>query len=145
MRTFPDVPLRQSGSMLVMALFVMIVLSLLGLTLLSVISSTSQSVVYDVLGTRAYAAAQSGVQQVVASAFPLNSGPAPCNTTITSPAGYTNINGLENCSYTARCSTTTIQKDGMPHYFYRFESTGLCQAGEVWVSRSVSTSALQEQ
>ena len=135
----------QRGSMLVMALFVMIVISLLGLTLVSVISSTSQSVVYEVLGTRALSAAQSGMQQTAAAAFPLNSGPVPCNTVINSPTGYSNIEGLENCSYTARCSTTPIQKNGVAHYFYRFESTGLCQAGDVWVSRSVSMDALQEQ
>lgn len=136
---------RQHGSMLVMALFVLIVLAFLGTTMVKVLSSASQSVVYEVLGTRAVNAAQSGLQQVVASAFPLNASAVACDNTLTSAANFSDINGLNDCDFQARCTTSTVVKDGITHFYYRFSSTGVCQADDVWVSRTVSLDALQEQ
>ena len=140
---FPENALhKHRGSMLVMAIFIMLVMALLGLTMINVIGAASRSVVDEVMGTRALMAAQSGLQQIATQAFPLNTDSVQCDTTVSSPAGFTQLAGLQSCSYTARCTTQDVVKSGVDHYFYRFSSTGLCQTGDVWVSRTVSMDAM---
>ncbi|MCU7554686.1 type II secretory pathway component [Alteromonas sp. ASW11-19] len=136
---------RQSGSMLVMSLFVIIVLSLLGITLVTMISSASQSVVHDVVGTRAHMAARSGLGHIAATALPIGASPATCNTTINSSASFTNIHGLQLCSYQARCTTTVVDNGGVNYHLYRLESTGQCQTRDGWVSHTVTDSEFVPQ
>lgn len=135
------------GSMLVIAIFVILVMAFLGITMVQMLSATSQSVVYEVLGTRALNAAQAGLQKIAANAFPINGGIVSCDDLVLpvqSNANFGQIAGFENCSYSARCTTTEIVKDGQLNNFYRFSSEGVCQSGDVWVSRSVAIDALQE-
>lgn len=141
-RLFHGANRAQRGSMLVMAIFIMLVMALLGLTMINVIGASSRSVVDEVLGTRAMMAAQSGLQQVATQAFPLGNDSVQCDTAISSPAGFSQRGGLQSCRYTARCTTQDVVKAGVDHYFYRFSSTGICQAGDVWVSRTVSMDAM---
>ncbi|MFS1702114.1 type II secretory pathway protein [Alteromonas sp. AMM-1] len=136
---------KQQGSMLVITLFVIVVLSFLGLTMINLLSGTSQSVIYEVLGARAKFAAQSGLQRIAASAFPLNSPVAACNTTFTSSTALGQGDGLENCLYQATCTTTAITKQSQQYNYYRFASTGVCQAGDIWVSRTLEMDAFEEQ
>lgn len=136
---------RQTGSMLVMSLFVIIVLSLLGITLVTMISSSSQSVVHDVYGTRAHMTARSGLSHITATALPIGVSPASCNTTINSPASIATIPGLQSCNYVARCTTTVVDNGGVNYHLYRFESTGRCQEGNGWVSHTVTHSEFLPQ
>lgn len=138
-------PQKNRGSMLVIAIFVILVMAFLGITMVQLLSATSQSVVYEVLGTRALNAAQTGLQQIAATAFPINSAIAECDTTITSNGNFSQLDGFENCSYVARCTTTEVIKEGQLNNFYRFDSEGVCQSGDIWVSRSVAIDAIQEQ
>lgn len=131
--------------MLVMTLFVIIVLAFLGATLVNLLAGTNQSVVFEVLGARAKFSAQSGLDKIVATAFPLNSSVANCASTLSSSSAFSNSNGLVNCSYEATCTTTPITKDSVDYYYYRFESVGLCQAGDIWVSRTFELDAFEEQ
>ncbi|WP_139142166.1 type II secretory pathway component [Alteromonas lipolytica] len=143
MITFPR--LRQQGSMLVMTLFVIIVLSFLGVTMVNLLSSSNQAVVYEVLGARAKMAAQSGVQRLLTTAFPLNASIADCSVTISSPAAFSSGSGLENCSYQATCTTTQVVKKNVNYNYYRFESTGVCQANDIWASRTFELDAFEER
>ena len=140
---FPDK--RQRGSMLVMTLFVIIILAFLGITMMNLLSSSNQSVVYEVLGARAKMAAQSGVQRLLSTAFPLNSPVATCSTTITSNAAFSTGDGLENCSYQATCTTTQVVKQNVDYNYYRFESTGICRANDIWASRTFELDAFEER
>ena len=63
---------RQSGSALVIAIFVLVIMTLLGSALIRMQSSSAETVVYEVMGTRAYAAAQTGIQWQLKEVFPLN-------------------------------------------------------------------------
>lgn len=128
-----------------MTLFVIIILAFLGVTMVNLLSSSNQSVVYEVLGARAKMAAQSGVQRLLSTAFPLNSGIANCNTTVVSNAAFSTGSGLENCSYQATCTTTQVVKQNVDYNYYRFESTGICQANDIWTSRSVELDAFEER
>lgn len=138
-------PHHQRGSMLVMSLFVILVVAFLGASLVNLISSASQTTIYEVLGARARFAADSGVQKLASSSFPLNSSIQDCNQTISNPVSFSNTAGFANCSYTARCTTKDITVKGTGHNYYRFSSTGVCQSGDVWVSRTVSVDAFQER
>ena len=77
---------RQSGSALVTAIFVLVIMTLLGSALIRMQSSSAETVVYEVIGTRAYAAAQAGVQWQLTELFPLNTaGITLCKNTIIEP------------------------------------------------------------
>ena len=73
-------PSEQRGSMLVIALFVIIVMALLGLTLSRLLSSSSDAIIHEVYGQRALNAARAGVEEQIALAFPIN-GSASCSVT----------------------------------------------------------------
>ena len=121
-------PSKQQGSMLVMALFVIIVLGLLGMTLTRLLSSSSETIIYNVLGQRALNAARAGIECAVASQFGAGC-VSPINKT------FIGVPGLENCSYYNQQNTKQIN-DGTNNYQYiSVTSTGQCQAGKVNVTR----------
>lgn len=136
---------QAQGSMLILALFVILVLSFLGITMVSLLSSANQTMIYEVMGARAKFSAQSGLQKLVSTAFPLNASITTCSTTISSSAAFSSGDGLANCSYQATCTTTPVVKEGTDYYYYRFESVGLCQAHDVWVSRTFEVDAFEER
>ena len=63
---------KAKGNALMTAIFVIIVMSLLGAALVKMFSAQSESVVYEVYGTRALQAAQIGAQLQLQAIFPLN-------------------------------------------------------------------------
>jgi MSHA biogenesis protein MshP len=134
---------KQRGSMLVIAVFVIIVFSLLGLTLTRMLASSSDAIIHEVYGLRALSAARTGVEQAISAAFPLAPEAPSCNAAPVAPVNFnSNIKGLENCSYVAGCEAITVT-DGATYTYYRFESTGSCLVGEILVSRRISVDALQ--
>ena len=63
---------KQQGSALMLALFVIIVLTLLGGSLVKILSTSSEAIAQEVIGTRALMAANSAMQAELAVLFPLN-------------------------------------------------------------------------
>jgi MSHA biogenesis protein MshP len=135
---------RQHGSMIVMALFAIIVLALLAGTLVNMISTSSNSVLYEVYGVRAKNAAQVGIQELAMASFPLGTGPQQCNQVIANSATFGSISGFQACEFSARCTTTDINFNGEDYRYYRFSSTGSCGLDGVVVSRTLSVDAMQE-
>lgn len=131
---------KQRGSMLVIALFIIIVLAILGLAMLRMLAASADSVVSEVYGQRALNAARSGVEQAVSGAFPL-SGASNC------PANYnftfTNTPGLGNCSYTSACDVVSVDDSGDVYQYFRITAQGSCIAGDTVVSRNVSVEGIQ--
>lgn len=136
---------KQTGSMLVISLFVIIVLAMLGATMSKMVIGANVNFVTDLTGFRAHNAAQAGLEVLGSASFPLDSPIQQCNSTTNSNASFSNIPGFGNCSFTATCSTISVPKNGVAHYFYRFTSVGSCQVGDSFVSRTLSVEALQEQ
>lgn len=137
-------PARQGGSMIVMALFAIIVLALLAATLINMINTSSNSVLYEVYGVRAKNAAQAGIQELAMASFPLGTGPQLCNQVIASPASFSSISGFQACAFSARCTTEDISFNGEDYRYYRFSSTGSCEFNNIVVSRTLSVDAMQE-
>ncbi|GAC29617.1 hypothetical protein [Brumicola pallidula] len=135
---------HQRGSMIVMALFAIIVLALLAGTLVNMISTSSNSVLYEVYGVRAKNAAQVGIQELAMASFPLGTGPQQCNQVIANSATFGSISGFQACEFSARCTTTDINFNGEDYRYYRFSSTGSCGLDGVVVSRTLSVDAMQE-
>ena len=123
---------RQSGSALLMTLFLILVLLLLGGALMRVLSTSSEAIAQEVIGTRAYMAANSAMQAELQRLFPLNSTstcPLASLPALTSSHDFSDtgkdIDGLYHCTAETSCSLyatnpTTDEK------FYRVTSTGKC-------------------
>lgn len=132
---------RVQGSALVIAIFIIIVMSLLGAALMKMLASSQQNVVYEVLGTRAYAAAQSGIQWQLSQVFPLNtSGGVSCAAQSVIDANkptFSGVNGLAQCSVNVTCSSFDIASTR----YYTVQATGKCQAGLELTSRTIEVEA----
>lgn len=131
----------QSGSMLVISLFVIIIMALLGLTMVRLLSASADAVVHEVYGARALLAAQSTLELTLKDAFPLTQdGASVCSS---QTKAYTNVPGLEKCLAFSSCTLTTGFKDETTQY-YSFQSIGICSAGKVTASRTVAVDAILE-
>lgn len=124
----------QQGSMLVIALFVIIVLAMLGLTMTRLLSSSSETIIHEILGQRALNAARSGIDCAVASQFGTGCS-QPTN------KNFTAVPGLENCFYTVVTQSKAIIDGAKTFTYWTFSSTGQCTAGNIIVSRTVYVDA----
>ena len=106
---------KQSGSALVTAIFVLVIMTLLGSALIRMQQSSSETLVYEVIGTRAYAAAQAGIQWQMTEIFPLNTtGATACANNIIEP-DISNTQGLEGCFFNVTCDDS-ISHDSIQYY-----------------------------
>jgi MSHA biogenesis protein MshP len=131
---------RQQGSMLVIALFIIVVISLLAASLSRILSSTADSVANEVYSSKAYYAAESGMEygiyQVLRNAQECKLFP---NRTYLSDADNLQFDisseaGLENCTVTISCQTIPV--DATTNQFY-LTSTGICDGGKIIAQHQV--------
>lgn len=121
---------KQQGSALVMAIFIIVVVLLLATALVNMLSSSSNTIAYQVIGTRAFAAANSGAEMKLKELFPLDSVAQRCD--INDLPGDTYFNqpyetigntaGLNNCFIRVICSD--FEHDSV--IYYKIQSTGTC-------------------
>lgn len=124
-------PQRQQGSALVIAIFVIVVLLGLLLALTRILTSSSESVVYEVLGTRALFAAQSGLELASTQLFPLE--PLVANCSAVSAEFVFTGDGLSNCRAQLACNPSDpIMVDGETRVVFQLTSTGECRSGTDW-------------
>ncbi len=116
------------GSAIMIALFVIVVMAMLGAALVNMQSTSSEAIAQEVLGTRALAAARSGMQGQLQALFPLDSTstcPAePSSKSVT--YDFSTLAGLQQCSATVVCSRYAVY-DSVN--YYRLTSTGECGSG----------------
>lgn len=125
----------QRGSMLVIALFVIIVLALLGLTMTRLQSSSSEAIIHEVLGQRALNAARAGIECAVAKQFE-----NVCDYPETKT--FDGVPGLENCSYEVDKTSKNIVDESKTFTYWTFTSTGTCTAGKINVTRNIYIDAI---
>lgn len=133
---------RQTGSALVIAIFVLVVMTLLGSALIRMQSSSAETVVYEVMGTRAYAAAQTGIQWQLAEIFPLHTaGITQCkdNEDIVEPT-ISHITGLKDCQFDITCDSNTARVHEGVQY-YTITSIGSCDIAGIKTSRTIEIEA----
>ena len=133
----PRYPNQQAGSALVIAIFVIIVLSVLGAALVKMLDSSQESVAYEVLGTRAYTAAQSGLQWQLAEVFPLSGLVIACDDIVNTPPSFDNTLGLAQCNVSVSC--TDFERGGIR--YYTITATGTCAINSELTSRKIAVEA----
>jgi len=139
----------QQGSALVIAVFIIVVMTVLGLALVRMLNTSSESVAYEVIGTRAYATAQTGIQWAGGKVFPLGTGSAlHCDGTtvsaistgsgveeaLTPPSGIKNSAGLANCKI-SELKCNDLKYNGVT--YFTITSTGQCDVSGIITSRSI--------
>lgn len=114
-----------------LALFVIIVLLLLGSALVKVLSTSSETLAQEVIGTRALMAANAGMQAHLLKTFPLNPDPlvAPACPANFDYNGFTNITGLKHCWARVTCNLYGPDDEGVS--YFRLESTGECGSSAI--------------
>jgi MSHA biogenesis protein MshP len=139
---------KQQGSALIIAIFIIVVMTLLVAALSKLLTSSTESISYEVLGTRAFFAAQSGMEQGLVQLFPLttNANPAgtstycaPVGTVGTAPAAVVSFtaNGLQSCSFTLNCNSGRATAAATETIYYQLTSTGTCGSGQFQTSRTI--------
>ena len=126
----------QQGSSLVIAIFIIVVMALLGATLLKMVMTNEEDYAYEVLGTRAYNAAQTGLQWKLQQIFPLNTNPNVGACTDDGLA-LTTVEGLNQCSAIVTC--TAITHDSVN--YFTVTSVGQCNINGETTSRMVEVQA----
>lgn len=143
---------KTHGSALVIAIFIIIVMSLLGSALIKMLSSTAESVAFEVIGTRAFQTAQIGLQWSLRDRFPLNSAALTCDgalvtltndgdtssATLVPPSTINQAPGLKNCTISA-VSCDDFKHDGVT--YFTIKSTGQCDVGSEITSRTIEVTA----
>lgn len=139
---------KQQGSALVIAIFIIVVMTILVAALSKMLIGSSESVSYEVLGTRAFFAAQSGMEQGLTQLFPLSATATYC-----APVGVTGseapvtvsftANGLQGCSYTLSCQSGRVTASATETIYYQLTSIGSCGTGQLQTSRTIQMEVWQ--
>ncbi len=139
----PKLVQKQQGSAIVLALFIIVVMSLLGTAMVRMLSANAENIVFEVVGTRAYFAAQAGMQEGLHNIYPLQAPAEDCTALLPIPFTLVNRNynneGLLNCSATVivtNCESIETAV-GVFEHFYLIESTGQCTAGDITTTRTI--------
>jgi MSHA biogenesis protein MshP len=130
---------KAKGSALILSLFIIIVLTFLGVALMRVLSTSSETIAQEIIGTRALMAANSGMQAHLQKLFPLGSTVPTCpvNKTYGLPEVGPDISGLYHCSATATCQSYFTDATTNIEYF-RLTSTGECGSGSISIEGSTA-------
>jgi MSHA biogenesis protein MshP len=137
---FANTQTKQGGSSLVIAIFIIVIISMLGAALVKMIRTSSDSIVYEVLGTRAYNAAQIGLQWQLQQLFPLNNtNQLTCAAVANTPPDLSTISGLENCEIISPITCTDLEVLGT--HYYTVRSSGQCEVAGVITSRTLEVQA----
>ena len=129
---------KHQGSALVIAIFIIVVMTLLGTALIRMLSTSAESVVYEVIGTRAFNAAQSGLQIKLSQVFPLGGGLGTCDGT-NEPVDLSMVKGLENCEVINLTCDLDATVEGTQ--YLTVKSTGQCDVAGVITSRTLEVQA----
>lgn len=145
---FPEQRLlyKQQGSMLVIALFIIVVITLLVGSMNKLLQSSSETVSFEVLGTRAFFAAQTGMERAVALIYPLdiqnvNDSVTACATPIFE-ATFNNAAGLVSCKVEVNCSVRQSTIEAGVYHFW-LSSTGSCGEGDINTLRTIEMEVWQ--
>lgn len=124
---------KQEGSALIVAIFIIVVMTLLVAALSKLLARSSESISYEVLGTRAFFAAQSGMEQGLAQLFPLTTPSVycvipPAADRVSAPDIVVSLsgNGLQGCSFTLSCNSGRASPEMAETIYYQLTSTGTC-------------------
>lgn len=122
---------KQTGSALVIGVFIITVMFLLAATLINVLDDADQEVSIEVWGTRAFAAANSGADRALATLFPVDGSAGRCsNLPLWEIGNDTGLVGFHGCAVLMTCSATTTNSPQNNMTQYLITSTATCSSGQ---------------
>ncbi|MDZ7868028.1 MAG: type II secretory pathway component [Rheinheimera sp.] len=127
---------RQSGSALIIAIFVILLGSLILLALVRLSAASSTTLIYEVQGQRSYWLAKSTLELGLVQLFPLNQTAQSCAAVNTGVRNWNN-NDWAGCQSQLSCSEDTIDSKK----WFRLVSTAQCGDGDLLTSRVLSAEA----
>ncbi|MGI5310594.1 type II secretory pathway component [Rheinheimera sp. WS51] len=123
---------RQRGSALVIAVFVIVVMLALTIGIARLLISSSETVVYEVQGSRTLFAAQSGLEIALTELFPLSAATQNCSALSASQQFFTPA--LQGCTTAISCVSYAVAGEAP---LFKVTSTASCVAGEFETQRTV--------
>lgn len=140
---------KQQGSMLMVALFIIVVMGLLVAALSRLVISSSSMVSTEVLGARAFFAAQTGLELGLAELYPLQRKTSASDSTaigeslVCEEAKNYNFStsGLAECKAEVSCVESNDTNVGIKHYY--LTSIGRCGEGSYTSSRTLEMEVWQ--
>lgn len=124
---------QQAGLGLVGAIFVIVVIALVSLAMSRMLEADKLTQSYEILGLKAFLAAESGAQLGVNRLIPPDSVGSCADRTFALEA-----TSLRFCTATVSCSKTTANGEN----FYTVSSIGQCTAGDFIASRTLEVRIL---
>lgn len=138
---------KQRGSMLVVAVFVITVMVFLAVSLQDIFNNAGDSVAYEVYGTRALSAANSGAEQALQKIFYLNGQTAlgfdtaePAIGTATLDVDLSGTVAFHGCHVVVTITRFTINNAQFFYNYthYRVESKATCETGDFKTVRTIA-------
>ena len=123
---------RQTGSALIVAIFLMVVMGLLSASLLSMKTTQQQMTTQEVISTRAWWAAHSGMEWGLSRVLPFQTGLPVCELNLVFPVSPERFHG---CSVKVHCQPVSEKTMSDLSIFYRLESVAQCGTGRFAVTR----------
>ena len=128
----------QTGSALVLAIFVLTVMMLLGTVLVRSLTQQTQQTGLETYGIRAWAAAQSGIDFGLANA--LNMGNCPSRVDLTEANSLPEVASFHLCEIAVMCIETTINNDTVNRR-YQINAAASCGPDSLRSSRTIEAMA----
>ncbi|MGF1698177.1 MSHA biogenesis protein MshP [Vibrio lamellibrachiae] len=134
---------KQSGTVYIIAIFVLVVMGFLGTALTRMEWSNSDALTRDALGTQAWLLSHSANELVLTHMYPLNSvSEVVADTCIDEPARWESVESAlqqlasqhKNCSTIESTCGFIGELDGVR--FYKVESSAICGTGINYVQRT---------
>ncbi len=138
---------RQQGSMLVIALFIIVVMTLLVASMSKLLQSSSEAVSFEVLGSRAFFAAQSGMERAVALIYPLDIQDVQDSITACAAGAIVDLDfeqtpGLAACDVEVNCRSQESSIEPSIYHFW-LSSKGSCGQGDSKTFRTIEMEVWQ--
>lgn len=140
-------PRGQRGAALIMAVFVLTVMLLLGSVLVRTLNQENYNVGIETTNTRAWAAAQSGVDYYLAKTLGRDiatTGSASCpgsTTTLTPGSGLPAINAFDRCTVNISCVYGSANASDEATNRYKITASATCGPDQLQATRTVEALA----
>ncbi|MCF1427248.1 MAG: MSHA biogenesis protein MshP [Shewanella sp.] len=122
--------IRQTGSSLVLGIFIITVMFAMSTALLRVLEDADDNVNLEVFGIRALLAANSGADAVLAQLFPPGGGAATNCAAVSNQWTPPDLPGFSGCQVTLGCNSATVIFKGKTMHQFTITSSAICQAGQ---------------
>lgn len=129
---------KQSGSMLVTGLFIIVFMAVLLAGILRTINVGGINTAYEVIGTRALLSAQTGLEIGLSRLYPLNSTSSTSCAAVEASVTLPNITAFSGCSVTLKCKF----RDENDAKLFVITSASECKLTELTTYRELAIEAV---